>query len=46
MIGDTLHTDILSEQAAGLVGILVTGHDPGPFIAASRIVPEISLPSI
>lgn len=52
MIGDTLHTDILGGQAAGLAGILVTdhglfaGHDPGPFIAASGIVPDISLPSI
>lgn len=52
MIGDTLHTDILGGQAAGLSTILVTdhglfaGHDTAPFIAESGIVPDIILPSI
>ncbi len=52
MIGDTLHTDILGGQAAGLSTILVTehgifaGHDTAPFIAQSGIVPDIALPSI
>ena len=52
MIGDTLHTDILGGQAAGLATILVTehgifaGHDTAPFIAQSGIVPDITLPSI
>ncbi len=52
MIGDTLHTDILGGQAAGLATILVTehgifaGHDTAPFIAQSGIVPDIILPSI
>ncbi|MBS0122808.1 HAD-IIA family hydrolase [Aestuariicoccus sp. KMU-90] len=52
MIGDTLHTDILGGQAAGLATILVTDHglfagqDTAPFIAASGIVPDIALPSI
>ena len=52
MIGDTLHTDILGGQAAGLSTILVTDHglfagrDTTPFIAESGIVPEFVLPSI
>ena len=52
MIGDTLHTDILGGQAAGLSTILVTehgifaGHDTAPFIEQSGIVPDIALPSI
>ena len=52
MIGDTLHTDILGGQAAGLATILVTehgifaGHDTAPYIAQSGIVPDIALPSI
>lgn len=52
MIGDTLHTDILGGQAAGLATILVTDHgifagqDPAPYIAESGIVPDIILPSI
>ena len=52
MIGDTLHTDILGGQAAGLATILVTdhglfaGHKTAPYIAQSGIVPDISLPSI
>ena len=52
MIGDTLHTDILGGQAAGLATILVTdhglfaGHDTTPYIAQSGIAPDISLPSI
>ena len=52
MIGDTLHTDVLGGQAAGLATILVTehglfaGHDTAPYIAQSGIVPDIALPSI
>ena len=52
MIGDTLHTDILGGQVAGLATILVTdhglfaGHDTAPFIAQSGIIPDIALPSI
>jgi glycerol 3-phosphatase-2 len=52
MIGDTLHTDILGGQAAGLATILVTDHglfagqDTAPFIAQSGIVPDIVLPAI
>jgi HAD superfamily hydrolase (TIGR01450 family) len=52
MIGDTLHTDILGGQAAGLATVLVTDHGlfagrgTEPFIAASGIVPDIVLPSI
>ncbi len=52
MIGDTLHTDILGGQAAGLATVLVTehglftGHDTTPFIAQSGIVPDFTLPSI
>ena len=52
MIGDTLHTDILGGQAAGLATILVTDHglfagrDTAPFIAESGIVPDIVMPSI
>lgn len=52
MIGDTLHTDILGGQAAGLATILVTdhglfaGHDTMSYIAESGIVPDIALPAI
>ena len=52
MIGDTLHTDILGGQAAGLATILVTdhglftGHDTAPYIAQSGIFPDITLPAI
>lgn len=52
MIGDTLHTDILGGQAAGLSTILVTDHglfagrDTAPFITESAIVPDYVLPSI
>jgi HAD superfamily hydrolase (TIGR01450 family) len=52
MIGDTLHTDILGGQAAGLSTILVTDHglfagrDPASFIAESGILPDIVMPSI
>ncbi|WP_227258369.1 HAD-IIA family hydrolase [Kangsaoukella pontilimi] len=52
MIGDTLHTDILGGQAAGLSTILITDHglfagrDTAPFIAESGIVPDFVLPSI
>ena len=52
MIGDTLHTDILGGQAAGLATILVTrhglfaGHDTAPYVAQSGIVPDFILPSI
>lgn len=52
MIGDTLHTDILGGQAAGLATILVTDHglfagrDVAPFISESGLTPDIILPSI
>jgi HAD superfamily hydrolase (TIGR01450 family) len=52
MIGDTLHTDILGGQAAGLATILVTdhglfaGHDTAPYIAQGGIFPDIALPTI
>lgn len=52
MIGDTLHTDILGGQAAGLATILVTdhglfaGHDTAPYIAQGGIFPDIALPAI
>lgn len=52
MIGDTLHTDILGGQAAGLATILVTAHgifagqDTHPFIAQSGILPDLVLPAI
>jgi len=52
MIGDTLHTDILGGQAAGLATILVTdhglftGYDTTPFITESGLIPDIILPSI
>lgn len=52
MIGDTLHTDILGGQAAGLSTILITDHglfagrNTTPFIAESAIVPDFVLPSI
>lgn len=52
MIGDTLHTDILGGQAAGLTTILVTDHglfagrDTAPLIARSGITPDYVLPSI
>jgi glycerol 3-phosphatase-2 len=52
MIGDTLHTDILGGQAAGLTTILVTDHglftgrDTTPFITESGLIPDIILPSI
>lgn len=49
MVGDSLHTDILGAQAAGLASALITGYgffagqDPAPSIAASGIVPEFVL---
>lgn len=52
MIGDTLHTDILGGQAAGLATILVTDHgifagqDCAPYIEKSGIIPDIILPTI
>ncbi|TDL76598.1 HAD-IIA family hydrolase [Palleronia sediminis] len=52
MIGDTLHTDILGGQAAGLDTILVTDHglfagrDVGRYTRASGIVPDIVMRSI
>lgn len=52
MVGDTLHTDILGGQAAGLDTILVTRHglfaaEPvEPYIADSQIVPTIIIPFI
>lgn len=52
MIGDTLHTDILGGQAAGLATVLVTDHglfagkNTAPFITQSGIVPDIVVPAI
>lgn len=54
MIGDTLHSDILGGQAAGLATIpvaalgLFTGHMlfTAPHIAQSGIVPNIAMPTI
>lgn len=52
MIGDTLHTDILGGQAAGLATILVTDHGifagkaTEPYITKSGIAPDYILPSI
>lgn len=46
MVGDTLHTDVLGGAAAGCKTVLVTdhglftGHDTGPYIAASGITPD------
>lgn len=47
MVGDSLHTDILGAQAAGIASALVTGYgflagqDAGRAIARSGIVPDI-----
>lgn len=52
MIGDTLHTDILGGQAAGLATILVTDHGllagqpHGGYVSQSGIVPTYVLPAI
>ena len=52
MVGDTLHTDILGGQAAGLATVLVTRHgifsgcDVGPYVGRSGIVPDIVVPAI
>ena len=52
MVGDTLHTDILGGQAAGLATILVTRHglfageNVEGYIADSGIVPDWIMPSI
>lgn len=52
MIGDTLHTDILGGQAAGLATILVTDHGllagqpHGGYVSESGIVPTYVLPAI
>ena len=52
MIGDTLHTDILGGQAAGLETILVTDHglfagrDATAYVSRSGIVPDVMMPSI
>ena len=49
MVGDSLHTDILGAQAAGLASALVTGFgffaegDAEAAIAASGIVPDVML---
>jgi HAD superfamily hydrolase (TIGR01459 family) len=51
MVGDTLHTDVLGGAAAGCRSVLVTDHglfagrDTAPFIAASGIVPDFTVPS-
>ncbi|MGY6635030.1 MAG: HAD-IIA family hydrolase [Alkalilacustris sp.] len=47
MVGDTLHTDVLGAQAAGLGSVLITDHglfagqDPAPFMAASGLWPDV-----
>lgn len=52
MVGDSLHTDILGGAAAGFKTVLTTrdgflkGVDPEPFIKASGIRPDFSLPGI
>lgn len=52
MIGDTLHTDILGGQAAGLDTVLVTDHGlfkarpVDSFIRQSGIAPTWIIPSI
>lgn len=48
MIGDTLHSDILGGQAAGLATIPVAalGLFTAPHIAQSGIVPNIAMPTI
>lgn len=52
IVGDTLHTDILGGQAAGLGTILVTDHglfkgrDVAPFVRASGIAPDWIIPTI
>lgn len=52
MVGDTLHTDILGGQAAGLDTVLVTDHglfageSVDPYVADSRISPTWIMPSI
>ena len=51
MVGDSLHTDILGAQAAGVASALVTdfgflaGQDVGDAIAQTGIVPDVILPS-
>ncbi|MEL6751683.1 MAG: HAD hydrolase-like protein, partial [Pseudomonadota bacterium] len=52
MIGDTLHTDVLGGAQAGWSTVLVSdhglfrGHDVGPYIEKSGIVPDWIVPSI
>ncbi len=52
MVGDTLHTDILGGQAAGLSTVLVTDHgvlrgmDAGAAMRRSGIVPQIMVPTV
>ena len=52
MVGDTLHTDILGGQAAGLDTILVTdhgiyaGHSVQGFVTESEITPTWMIPTI
>ena len=49
MVGDSLHTDILGGQAAGIRTALIAGygffegHDVMPFIARSGIEPDFIL---
>ena len=51
MVGDTLHTDVLGGQAAGMGTILVTDHglfagfDASSFIQRSGITPDIVIPT-
>ena len=52
MVGDTLHTDILGGQAAGLDTILVTDHgiyagqSVNDFVTGSKIDPTWTIPAI
>ena len=52
MVGDTLHTDILGGQGAGMGTVLVTRHglfageDVGGYVEDSGIVPDWVVPSI
>ena len=51
MVGDSLHTDVLGAQAAGIASVLVTGHgvlrgrDAGAAIRASGIRPDHVVPN-
>ena len=50
MVGDSLHTDILGAQVAGVASALITGHgvlrdrDWRAAVAASGIRPDLVMP--